>query len=245
MIFEILTDFINGIINSMRIDAMIYYLITNFKIRKIMLKICVAEFFVLVFTHLMIFLTSYQDGGIITTFIKMINGLFIFLSTIEFISAIDTPNNSKNKVIDVVSTIVTMSVYQISMMILVSIINYLLFSVSFILNYFILAIYYSFYSYNNLWQKKGINVKSRINMYECRWAYYVGYGTLPTIIYLCSYNIYLASLRDLYLFISIIIPFYVMEPIEKYTYPKINMKIFIYVCEWMMYVINYVVLNKN
>lgn len=235
MILEIFSDLLKGILNSMRLDAVVYYLISSLKMPNIIFKVCICEILMLFAINMIrIFL---QDGGIIVYVLKIVNGLFIFLSTIEFISAIDIPNNNnkKGEVIDIISTIITMSIYQLSMMLVISFVNYILFSnVSIIINFFILTIYHSFYAFNNLWQKKGIKINVRVDIYESRWAYYGGFGIIPTIIYLYSYNIYVASLYNLYLFMLIMIPFYVVEPVIE-NYPKINLKVFTYVCKWIIY----------
>jgi hypothetical protein len=238
MILEILSDLSNGILNSIRVDAIIYYLIASFKMANIMFKVCVCEILMLIAINVISMFSSSQDGGLVIYALKIINGVFIFLSTAEFIGTIDiVDNNKKGTVIDIVSTIMTMSIYQLSMMLLVNFINYVLFSTaSIVINFFILTIYHSFYAYNNLWQKKGIKISARVNIYECRWAYYAGLGILPTIIYLNSYNIYIASLYNLYLFLLIMVPFYVKEP-AILIYPKINLKVFTYVCEWMIYLV--------
>uniref|UniRef100_A0A6C0CB41 Etoposide-induced protein 2.4 n=1 Tax=viral metagenome TaxID=1070528 RepID=A0A6C0CB41_9ZZZZ len=201
----------------------------------IMFKVCVCEFLMLVFTNIK-WMLSDSHGGMLISILKIINGLFIFLSTIEFIAAIDIHgNNKKNSVVDVVSAIITMSIYQLSMMLLVNFINYVLFTtMSVFINFFILTIYHSFYVHNNLWQKKGIKINTRVDIYEHRWAYYGGFGILPTIIYMYSHNIYVASLYNIYLFALITTPFYLTEPVLLH-YPKINMKVFAYVCEWIVY----------
>lgn len=242
MTFAILSDFVNGFFHSMRMDAILYYLIDSAKIRGVIVKMCFTELLMTLFIYCV-----GSDGWTswsLTCLAKFTATIYAFLNTIEFISAIEIKNVRPNKSspLDTACEIVTMFAYQFSMTVLVTIINSILFyPASYVVNFFVLLIYHSFYSYNNLWQKKGISVNARIETYECHWAHFFGFGTIPTALYLCNQHV----VYNLYLFLYISIPFYLPDLDSKYNYPKINMKIFAYMCEWGIIAFNYIFRLKN
>lgn len=242
MMFAILSDFIDGFFRSMRVDAMLYYLIDSAKIRGIIAKMCLVELVMMLFTHC-IGHDGWTNWGL-TCLVKFVVTAYAFLNTIEFVGAIEMKNVKLKKTspLDTASEIVTMFAYQFSMTAVVIVINRVLFyPASYIANFFVLLIYHSFYSYNNLWQKKGTSVNARIETYEWHWAYFFGFGMMPTMLYICDqYVVY-----NLYLFLHISIPFYLPDLDNTHKYPKINMKIFAYICEWSITVFNYVFRLKN
>jgi hypothetical protein len=124
--------------------------------------------------------------------------------------------------------------YQIAIYSTNALINFLIYdknaTIAILVNFVILSIYHSFYSFNNKWHHKKINVVHRINMCEKLWPYYIGFGIVPTILYLNSRNLIMMSLYNFYIILSIAIPFLVKEKKAACgNYPKINLVIFSYV----------------
>ena len=89
--------------------------------------------------------------------------------------------------------------------------------------------------FNNLWQHKKLSINCRIDMHEKLWPYYIGYGTIATIIYQYAETQYIYGLYNIYMAILISIPF-LIEPIypkKQIQYPSINLKFFSYIMKFV------------
>ena len=261
MIIDILLDFLSGLYESIRVDTLIYLLMVDDKIKNITWKICKYNVAIPIFAQFIIdYIVPNNMAYIIIYFVKIFNIIFYFLNCIEFIGAMNSVYfaNKKSKknvsIIDTSAIIITICIFQLSMIALIGIIHYLLYDNAYyifvIINYLILAIYHSFDCYNNVWQNKNINIVTRINMYEKMWAYYFGYGTLSVFLYTYSHNMYILGIYNLYFIVLRSIPFQDKNQRQPRNYPKINMRIFTYLCEWIIYPIigllqNNVVENSN
>jgi len=245
MITDILYHFYLGLINSLRIDSFLYIIITDDKIINILWKIIKFNLVINLFL-------SYFISLIFPPFCLIINFVSIFFHTIHYFDVINnipvkTKNN--NQIFDTMAVILTITIYQISISLMLTILNYIFYEMKLILgiiNYIIPTIYHSFYFYNNVWQRYNINIQKRIDTYETFWPYYFGYGTLISLLYY-NYSIpYIAFLYNMYMFVLTIIPF--SYPIKKQniipipenntSYFKIDMSIFSYISKWLFRLIS-------
>ena len=103
----------------------------------------------------------------------------------------------------------------------------------------ILTIYHSLYSYNNLWQVIGLDISRRINIHERRWAYFLGYGLIATIMYMNIFNPYILALYNIYMGILLSIPLLHNFDFDFYFladthYCKIDLSFFSFVMKYLL-----------
>lgn len=148
------------------------------------------------------------------------------------------PNPYKNysyrtdTVVESISLALTMSIYQFVIYLIILTIDlinnryFLVFQL--VIKFIILAIYHSFYCFNNLWQFRQIKMHFRIDMHEKLWPFYIGYGTLISILYLISDKMIVLALYNIYTAILISLPFVTdtRYPSRSMPYPSINLTIF-------------------
>lgn len=247
MFKEIITDFVSGLIASVRVDLVIKPLYTNNKLRRLIIKlikynICM-HFLPFILISIVenvwqIELNTVTDvlGSIITIF----SNLFHLLHFMDLMSIICVYSQKTSTVsggaLDLISLTLTMTIYQ-TMIYLTTIIIRLIFSSSagfvlmgLMLNTIILSIYHSFYCYNNLWQYKKLKLCYRIDIHEKLWPYYLGYGLIGTILYLQISNPFIYGLYNMYMVLILSLPF-MTKPIYPHNimpYPSINMSLFSY-----------------
>jgi len=238
----IIEDFVSGLFNSIRIDKIIKPTRENPKLKKLWFKICKYNFLLHIFPTLLLLLVDWLfDISLIFIFnilaypINLFSGLFHLLHFFDLVNiiCIHTPKSSKTVgALDMISLMITMSIYQIVIYLTTTIINLIfhdnLYFAAIILNFIILTIYHSFYCFNNLWQYKKIDMFRRIDIHEKLWPYYIGYGTISTILYLCAIHPIMIAIYNLYLATIIALPFLLATryPKKEIGYPKINLTIF-------------------
>jgi hypothetical protein len=261
ILFNILTDFVFGLYHSLRIDSFLFLLFTNKNIRKHTFKIFKYHCLLLIFIQIIIdlYISQYVCYWILHL-VKIINLIFYFLNCTEFQLCIIndmklSENSHKSKsILELSSMIITMVIYQLSILITNIIINYLFFEsmylVYFISNYLALTIYHSFYCHNNVWQKNNVDLSKRINMFEIKWPYYFGFGTISAILYTYSNtNMYILGIYNMYMLLIICIPFlgFSMNYVNNLqtTYPKIDLSIFAYISEWIIRLFHLLKINPQ
>jgi len=237
-------DFFSGITNSIRFDIYIKSLLRNPRLQKLTIKIlkynAVMHFLPFLFFYLIgwsLNIDIMYIGYYLSLPINIFSVLFHLLHYIDLVNMVcmySLKTSKTSTALDAVSLTITMSIYQLVIYLTTSIIN-LIFNgrmrlVAIMINFIILTIYHSFYCYNNLWQYKKIDMLYRIDMHEKLWPYYIGYGIVPTIIYLYNYNPLVLGLYNLYMILIISLPFMIKikYPKNEMPYPKINLKIFSY-----------------
>lgn len=261
MFHEMLRDFIGGIIDSLRFSKVFRIIYINVSLRKLFIKIC--KYNVIMHCLPCIFCFILQVGINFDLFailyylnyiINMISILFHLLHYMDLINILSTISLKIYKNISTFHLIVfsiTMMIYQINIYLITTVIQFIfhenLYFLSLCLNFFILTFYHSFYCYNNLWQYKRLDLNHRIDIHEKLWPYYLGYGTIPSIIYMYtnisynSYNTLIICFYNIHLFFMISIPFLIESryPTKILPYPSINLSIFAYITKWTVNIIKY------
>ena len=169
---------------------------------------------------------------------------------INYVSTKTHKTINSTSLMDNITLMITISIYQLAIYLSTEIIN-LIFNqnlkcVAISINFFILTIYHSFCFYNNLWQKVNIQLQNRINIFETKWPYYIGYGTTSTLLYISSYNKFVFMLYKVNTIFVLILPFVISskkvrgsETKIENKYPKINLSIFSYQIRLFFSLINY------
>jgi len=190
--------------------------------------------------------------GINIEFINMVYYPIAIFSTIfhilHYMDIIDIvcinirKHNNDLPVIEQMGLAITLTIYQLVIYLSMLLINFLfydkLYIVAIVLDYFVLSLYHSFYYYNNLWLHKKIPMGQRIIIHENMWPYYIGYGTLSTIIYSMNRSNITVFLYNIYMVYAICAPFLLATkyPPLKNKYPALNLRIFAYTTNIIIYV---------
>ena len=245
----ILVDFIEGFSDSLRLNLLLKPINEDPKLKKLIVKICKYNFlmhflpiifFKFIGSILKINLMTILD--IINYPLNIFSLFFHLLHYFDLVNMMCTNNAKISKsvsLLDLLSITITMTIYQSVMYITTTLINLVfyerLYLFAILINFFILTIYHSFYCFNNLWQFKKIDMIYRIDIHEKLWPYYIGYGILPTIIYLYSSNSYIFGIYNLYMTLLISLPFLlkIKYPKNNMNYPPINLTIFSYITSFV------------
>lgn len=246
---NIFEDFLRGLLNSLRLDYLVKLFLKDFKLKNLIIKICKYNFLMHFLPTIIMWLLNWSIGinlysllDVIIYPINLFSALFHLLHYMDLANIVCTHTSKTSNTVgglDLISLAITMTIYQFIIFSTTMFIN-LIFSnnmylISFIINFFVLTIYHSFYYFNNLWQYKKIEMAKRIDMHEKLWAYYTGYGLISTIIYLYIDSQFILGLYNLYMALMIALPF-LIEPIypkKIVTYPSINLTIFSYITNFV------------
>ncbi len=177
--------------------------------------------------------------------------LFNYIDLVNITSRHNKKSLTKISAIDGLSLALTISIYQIVIFGTTHLINMIfhekIYLLSFLINFVILTIYHSFYYYNNLWHYKKIEIMYRIDMHEKIWPYYIGYGTISTLIYLTGSTMISIATYNIYMIIALSNPFLteIKYPSTTIKYPAINLYIFGYLTDKLMYIIGKIIGSKN
>ena len=166
----------------------------------------------------------------------------IFIHTITYIELASALSSvTKNKKIksngtfvDSITIIIMMTIYQLVVYLSTKIISMILadnlYIFGLIINFVILIIYHSLYTYNNLWQAIGLNITRRISIHETQWAYFLGYGLIATSMYVYTVNAYMLAIYNIYMAMLLSIPLlrdFDFKVTPKYF--KINLSFFSFI----------------
>ena len=244
MYYHIGKDFVQGIMDSVRIDLIAEQIISNNKIKDNFVKICkwnlMLYIFTLVVCDIIEFVTSISIHAIRNYVLYPIDIISVFFHFIYIYEIVEVmcfsrkilPLTSVPTNVFVIS--ITTSIYGFFVYVSTKIIGYIfsnnLYLISLIIKFLILTYYHSFYSFNNIWKCDYIDLLYRIDIHEKLWPYYIGFGLFPTILYLSTENMYVLSVYNIYTSMSVIIPFLIKEkyPPNIELYPSINLHIFSY-----------------
>jgi hypothetical protein len=184
---------------------------------------------------------------IIGVIINLISFIFHLIHNIDLVSNLDSnQKNSDMSTLDCLTLAITMSIYQIAIWLATSLVSFLLserlYYLSILINFLSLSIYHSMYCFNNSWQKSRIMMYYRIDMLEKLWPYYVGYGTIATIICMMINNQIVTAIYNCYLTTIIIIPFCIdhIYPKHEMPYLSVNLSIFSWLSDIILIVTKYV-----
>jgi len=271
MLRDILYDFFIGFIFSIRFDLFLNNVCLDFssidqlKLTNQIWKIFQFNFitFMMISYALMYYVpVIYQP---VYGLIKIISLLFHSIHYFDILQKMSSKiKTKKSSTIDTVATVITLFIYQFSIEIVLIISNYVFYEFKILLsiiNYIIPVIYHSFYFCNNYWQSINLHISKRIDIFETRWPYYFGYGTISAFLYSYSDIPYVAFIYNLYLVIAMVIPFSIRKgstlgedksstigsgqinifrdsSLEKKSYFRINLSVFTYITEWLFYLIS-------
>ena len=254
----IVCDYLRGVINSCKINLLITSAIQNSKLAKLLYKIIKYNFILYVLPLMLVQILNIFDLSFycILNFISYPIGIFSavfhllhYMDLMNIVCTNSSKSNNEMPVLDLISLAITMSLYNIVIYLTTNLINLFfherIYILAIMLNFIILTIYHSFYCFNNLWQYKKIEMAYRIDMHEKLWAYYMGYGTIATIIYLYVNNFYVMGLYNLYMTICISMPFMIEPRYPSKTknypnYPSINLVIFSYIVGYIFSFTKYI-----
>jgi hypothetical protein len=102
-------------------------------------------------------------------------------------------------------------------------------------------LYHSMCSFSYLFQFNKINMDERLSYYEKYWAYYMGYGTVATIIYFNLNNFVLNGIYNTYLIVLIVNSFSIKNIMydTNPSYNKISLHFITQWCLWITHIIFY------
>ena len=255
--YEIVTDFLQGLLNSCRIDLIIKTAFVEPKLYRLLTKIIKYNFFLHWFPLILVQLIDYFFKIALFGFlyyanypINIFSALFHLLHYMDLVNMICTKTSKTTNsmaALDTISLALTMTIYQLVMYLTTELIKFIfhdrLYIIALCLNFFILTMYHAFYCYNNLWQYKKIDMFYRIDMHEKLWPYYLGYSTIATFIYLCMRRSYVLGFYNLYMAVLISLPFLttIKYPPKQNSYPAINLSIFSYITGCILAISKYII----
>lgn len=254
---EIIKDIFSGFIDSIRADTFISHISNSTKGINIIKKLFKHNLRLHILPLFFVDCIYYFFGISLHTVLRYINYpimLFsIFIHTIiyiEFANAFNSINGSKKikstkqdgTFVDTITITIMMGIYQLVVYCSTAVVNFV-FADSFylfglFLTFGILTIYHSLYSYNNLWQKINLDISRRVNVHEIRWAYFLGYGLIATVVYTYTTNAYILAIYNIYMAMLLSIPLLLPFDFDFYfitipTYFKINLTVFSYIIGWI------------
>lgn len=246
MIRSIFKDFKQGLVDSIRIDLFLELLCKNGKLRGIFFEIFKINLLIYVIPTLLFNVISHmteikKNESIVNIIYYPINiiGIFYYLlrhiDIVNIMGEYDQKATKKLDLPNLITLTIIISIYQFSIYFTIILINLIIYDrnkiVYFVVNFIILTIYHSFYLFNNMWHQKRIDIAHRISIYEKLWPYYMGFGTISTILYLNIHSPITLVSYNLYMIFAISIPFLVKEKVydENNDYPRINLVIFSYI----------------
>lgn len=263
--YSILYDYFDGIVTSCRINTFVKNLYNDAKLFRLTKKIVkynlIMHFLPVIVLYLLSTITNIDHQLVlkfITFPINIFSTLFHILHYMDLVNIVTTyssKNKSSMQVLELISLALTMSIYQIVIYLSTNMLNFLLhdkfYYVCLFINYIILALYHSFYCYNNLWQYKKIDMGYRIDIHEKLWPYYFGYGTIPMIIYQYAGSPLGLGCYNIYMILVIALPFMIRPKYPSRTnnypdYPAINLTPFAYITSCIFFISKFILsLSRN
>lgn len=233
---HIINDFFLGLCNSIRIDLVAIIIIDNIKLRKLMCKICKYNFLM----HLLPFVFGslfdiyfFHILKIPINIFSMFFHLVHYLDLISIASTYSQKTYNSSNALDSISLAITMTIYNLMIYFTTMLIDIIFYNnfyiIAMVIKFLILTIYHSFYCFDNLWQHKKIKMVYRVDMHEKLWPYYMGYGTLATVLFIYTPHPAILIIYNLYMMFAITLPFILVEKYPKtkeLTYPSINISVF-------------------
>lgn len=255
--FEITKDILQGFLDSIRADIFISHVWNSTKGINTMKKLFKHNMRLHILPLLLVDCIYYLFDMQFHTILRYINYpimLFsIFIHTIiyiEFANAFNSVNGIKKikstkqegTFVDTITITIMMAIYQLVVYFSTAVVNFIFedkfYLFGLFLTFGILTIYHSLYSYNNLWQKIDLDISRRVNVHEIRWAYFLGYGLIATIVYIYTTNAYILAIYNMYMAMLLSIP--LLQPfdfnfyfVDKPIYFKINLTVFSYIIGWI------------
>lgn len=256
MYLNIFKDFWTGVSNSVRFDKILFMATDTEKIKNIIIKICKYNLLMHVMPIIIVNICQYLFNiqllyihSLIVHPINIFSICFHMLYYMDLINASTTyaPQIQKTlPVSSIFSMAITMALYNLiiyASTVLLDIITHdKIYLLVIFVKYIILSFYHSFYCFNNLWQYKKFQMDRRIDIHEKLWPYYIGYGSLATVIYFYTTYTEIIAIYNTYMMCLIMLPFIVQEKYPRTsvaTYPSINLSLFGYLLGYFHKAIKY------
>lgn len=268
---HIIRDFLDGLVNSLKVGLIInpipveapqkntsnkhYEIHDDSKLVRLMQEMVKYNFLMHILPLFLVQMLNYFTGislfgpFIIFNYLINLGSIFFHISRymdlVNIVCVYSQRTINTMSLLDTITLTIAMFIYQTVIYLTVELVNFILhdriYLLAIVLNFFILTIYHSFYCYNNLWQYKKIEIFHRIDMHEKLWPYYLGYGTIATIMYYYISSPYVLGLYNLYMTVIIAIPFLteIRFPPKESLYPKINLIIFSHITALIFALIKY------
>lgn len=245
---QIISDFLKGLFDSLRLDYFFNAIKKNDKIDNTARSIFRFNSAIYFLPHIILGLLGYIFGVNLTFilyyFIYPLNLMSVFAHIYFYSNLIGSltvfAKIESKTFLDLVSFTITMAIYRLVIN-LTTRLAYIIFNpkLHFIINLmgiFMLTIYHSYNCFNNLWHHKKINLGEMINLCEQSWPYYIGYGIIATLLYLFKYHPVIAGLYNLHIALILSIPFLNKNtyPRKKPVYPKINLSLYSHIMGHLM-----------
>ncbi|QGR53782.1 putative membrane protein [Moumouvirus maliensis] len=246
---HITKDYLSGLFDSIRFDKFIKILSNDTKIFKSFKKITKLNFAMYLFPQIIISLIYYIFDldfsillywlsfplGIISCFFHILQYIDIISSIKKYSSKFSSSTNNMNYL----TLSITMIIYQFFILSTLILINFVGIDILFFkicLKIIILSTYHSFYFFNNLWQYKCVTLYHRIDIHEKLWPYYLGFGTISSILYIFTDTYWFIFLYNLYTSILICLPFIIKTKYPPFpvNYPSGNLKFIFYVIKYFV-----------
>lgn len=248
----ILTEILKGLFQSINIIKLSKLTFRNVNLQRNMWKLLKHNSIFYILPGLIMYLIDISDYYFYYAYIpiELFSG---FIHMLYYFDISTTINNSitsrpKKDTADPMTNGLTMTLYQITMIILIGIfdivINFINPNLSIIIKFLLLSIYHAVFAHNNLWQCIGLGISQRIDIYQKMWPYYFGYGIIASCLYLQT-NIFLRGIYNIYvgILISVSLLNKMVLPTTKMQLPEINLKLIEYMMVIIYNTVSYIVEN--
>lgn len=253
MIRDILSDYIDGILQSLKIHIFLKLLFTNRNFYNLIIKLLKINLTLHIFPTFVINCFIYYFNFNVLKYaiypFLLLNSIFYSLYYNDFLAIIYPDERQKCVYVNPIVIAILIICYQLSIYLGIIIVDYLFYNnfyiLSIVINIFLLSIYYSFYCYNNIFNYNNISLSTRIKIIENIWPYYLGYGTNISILYYFTDHFYVLVLHNLYLLILLTIVLIVPFKCSRGNYPSIRLDIFSTLLKFSLKIINYFMIQKS
>lgn len=245
MLKTVLNHHIRGIISSVNIFPLYASCMSNSKLSMTIRKIIKFNMTLMVLPYFAFSLCRWCGLNLMMlpwiyyVCISVISGIFHaihYFDINQIVSIGIQKTDSELSLVDKISIMLTMMIYQFVIYLTTTIIEYLLFDklylLMIIIRYIVIVIYHALYCYNNVWQRMNINIERRIDILEKLWPYYFGYASIISIIYFYTSNPIFAALYNILLIVALSNPFLIKVRFpSNRKYFQINLSIFTFILD--------------
>jgi hypothetical protein len=237
MLKNIIIDIGKGFLDTLRIDLFISHIYDNEKAKKIFYGLLYYNTGLNTFLPLILSFiidTSTMFYKMITSSLIITSGIIHIIMYFELTKIYSTClKTARRGTISIdISLLIIVFFYQLCMIVFIYLSNFIFEYgyLSYGINFFMLTLYHSMYTYNALWQYAGTKLEERIFVHERKWGYFFGYGILGSLLYMSTemyintmiYNIFIAHL--------LFIPFVRGKYIDTTnSYPPISLSFFSFI----------------
>jgi len=236
MLFPILKDYLEGIIQSIRLDVLLGLFWKFREYRKLYMHVILLNLSTYMTLMILENLYRYYPINIVLSLYLLTSLLVhVFLFFNNFIYYIDMINISRRYsihplrqagILNNISIGIAIFSYQ-ALLFLTSIFMQQLFSdrpvILFLCNSLFMISYHSLYCYNYLWDHLYFSLSERIHIYQNYWPYFSGYVTIVSLFYHFSfYYPICTAIYNIYLFFITSLVYHIELEKKHIKYPRIK-----------------------